>query len=215
MKLFIWVIAIIGITNLVYALDRAEWPVQYSVATGIGSVGNTISFLTGSITYINRDNDSTMIGNYFTGSYYDSTYGFFKMDHSGDLNKNIRIVGSTDRCPGSYGYRLGGTAYSTTFGYIRFDPSTVNFVYFCESDKKLRGFWYSSALGWQNFNGLSLQLETYSNIALTFSGTTNDPFFLNNRSSLGSSPFVNGPSGIQGDLRSTDLGKESVFYIVK
>ncbi len=172
--------------------------------------------MTGAVTYINKGNDSTTLGNYFTGSYYDSTYGFFRMDHSGDLSQNVRVIGSTDRCSGSYGYRLGGTAYSTTFGYIRLDPSSVNYVYFCESDQKLRGFAYSSTLGWQNFAGLSLSLETYSSIELTFSGSLNDPFFLNNRSSLSSIETPGGKAfSLQGDVVSTNTGKESVFYIVK
>lgn len=77
-----------------------------STASGIGSNGNTVSIFTGAVNYINTDNDSTTVGNSFSGSYYDSTYGSFKLDWSNNKSQNVRFMRATSRCPSGFGYEL-------------------------------------------------------------------------------------------------------------
>jgi hypothetical protein len=67
------------------------------------------------LSYINKGENSSIIGNYFSGYYYDSMLGYFKVDQSPDQSENVRIVGSTGICPSDYGYKLGGYSYSEEF----------------------------------------------------------------------------------------------------
>jgi len=39
-----------------------------------------------------------------------------------------------------------------------FDYNSSIYVYYCESDKKLHGFAYSKALGFQNFEGIGFEI---------------------------------------------------------
>ena len=131
-----------------YALDVVDTEFSPQVATSSGSSNSQVWFstggaLTGTTSYINKDNDSDIIGNYFKGYYYDTVLGFFELDWSLDASQNVRIVSSTDKCSSGYGYKVAGYAYSTVAGFIQFDYSSDIYVYYCEVDKKLHGHAYS------------------------------------------------------------------------
>ncbi len=198
-----------------YALDVVQNTVPASTATGLGSVGNTVRVFANQLSYINAGNDSTVIGNFLSGSYYDDAYGSFITNWSSNPSLNVRIVGTTTRCQSGYGYQLGGYAKSDVGGFIDFDTSATNFVYYCEATGQLYGFAYSNTLGWQNFSGIQLSTASSSNI-VTNLNRTNDPFFVTTSSTANQSPSnPTDPFAIQGDIQSLDNGKESTFYIVK
>ncbi len=93
--------------SISYALDTTSSPLPSQTSTSFGSNSGQISFLTNTVYYINKNNDSEAVGNYFSGSYYESQFGFFRLNWSEDMSKNVRIVGSTNKCPSGYGYKLG------------------------------------------------------------------------------------------------------------
>ena len=173
--------------SAVWALDTVDMNFSPQAATGSGSNNSVVWFSTGgastgTTSYINKNNDSDTIGNYLRGYYYDTQFGFFRLDwNATDTSQNVRIVSSTNKCGTGYGYKFSGFAYSDTAGLVRFDSSNDVFVYYCESDKRLHGYAYSEQIGFQNFEGLSFEIVSLSqNVpSLTFGL---DPFFVNNNS---------------------------------
>ena len=93
--------------TLSYALDVISSSIKNQSATSPGSYNSEISFLTGAASYINKNNDSDIIENYFTGAYYDSQFELFQLNWSTDTTKNVRIIGTTGKCSSGYGYKLG------------------------------------------------------------------------------------------------------------
>jgi len=207
-----------------FALDVVSTDFSTQSATSVGSNNSTVWFSTGwlsldetasgTTSYINKDNDSDTIGNYLRGYYYDTQFGFFRLDWNlVDTTKNVRIISSTDKCGTGYGYKFAGYAYGEAGGYIKFDYNNDIFVYYCESDDKLHGYAYSEHTGFQNFEGLSFEVVALSqNIPnLTFGS---DPFFVNNTSLI-----LMGLQGhltdIQGESVANQKWREVIFYIVK
>lgn len=184
---FLFFALCVSLPFLAFALDVVDTNFSPQSATGSGSNNSTVWFSTGgastgTTSYINKNNDSDIISNYLRGYYYDTQFGFFKLDwNPTDTTKNVRIVSSTDKCGGGYGYKFAGYAYSEAAGFIKFDYSNDIFVYYCESDKRLHGYAYSEHIGFQNFEGLSFEIVALSqNVPnLTFGS---DPFFINNNS---------------------------------
>lgn len=189
-----------------FALDVVSTDFSPQSATSSGSNGNTVWFstggsATGTTSYINKNNDSDTIGNYLRGYYYDTEFGFFRLDWNlTDTTKNVRIVSSTDKCGTGYGYKFAGYAYSEAAGYIKFDYNNDIFVYYCESDDKLHGYAYSQHIGFQSFEGLNFEVVALSQNSPISPFFGNDPFFVNNTSII-----LMGLSG-----RSTDIQGESV-----
>jgi hypothetical protein len=110
--------------------------------------------------YVNSWDDSTIIGNYFEWYYYDTLYGFFRLDWSSEETENVRIVDTTSACPSWVGYKLWWKAYSQYAWYIDFDYSDDNFVYYCESDGLLHGEAYSKYIGFHRFEWIGFQIAT-------------------------------------------------------
>lgn len=171
-----------------FALDVVDTNFSPQSALSSGSNNSQVSFSTGAAStgttsYWNKNNDSDTIGNYLRGYYYDTQFGFFRLDWSADATQNVHIISSTDKCGTGYGYKFGGYAQSDTAGFIKFDSDANNFVYYCESDKKLHGWAYSEHLGFQSFEGITFSILSLSqNTPTLSSGTGGDPFFVNNNS---------------------------------
>lgn len=53
--------------------------------------------------YYNKDNNSDIIWNYLSWSYYSTLYGYFDFE-------NVRFVWSTSKCQNSYWYKLAWKA---------------------------------------------------------------------------------------------------------
>ncbi|EKD44771.1 MAG: hypothetical protein ACD_71C00010G0003 [uncultured bacterium (gcode 4)] len=210
---------------IVFALDVVSTDFSSQPATSSGSNNSTVWFSTGwlsldetvsgTTSYINKDNDSDTIGNYLRGYYYDTQFGFFRLDWNlTDTTQNVRIISSTDKCGTGYGYKFGGYAYGEAGGYIKFDYNNDIFVYYCESDDKLHGYAYSEHTGFQNFEGLSFEVVALSQNTSNLPSGSGDPFFVNNTSLI-----LIGLSGrstdIQGESVANQKWREVIFYIVK
>lgn len=169
--------------NFYYAAfaDSVGYSFSNQSASQSGSNNSLISV--GSyLEYINRWDNSSIIGNYFQrGVYYDSIFWFFKTDWSSNQNQNVRIVSSTSKCSSGYGYKLGGFAYSTTAGFIDFDYSGDIFVYYCVQDASLYGYAYSPSLWFQNFQGISFDINKVQEAPTLITGTW---FFTNDTSAI-------------------------------
>lgn len=81
-------------------------------AAGVGSNHSKLSIPSTALTYIDKNDDSLLPGDYFTGRYYDSALGYFRMDWSADVSRNVKVVAPlsssqrTALCNGLQGYRL-------------------------------------------------------------------------------------------------------------
>jgi hypothetical protein len=216
----------LGVFWVVFAADYLSDSLDYGIATASGSNNSLISIVTdtgspGSVKeakYWNKWDNSTIIDNFFTGYYFDSSYGFFRLDWSANQQENIRVVSSTSACPTGYGYKIGGYARSEYFWFIDFDYSSSVYVYYCESDKKMHGYGYSETLGFQNFEGISFDI--IPNIG-GIAETTSSGIFVNDTTSLPNIGVFSGGSSnfdynsLFGDTFSLDATKESIFYIIK
>lgn len=203
------------------ALDTVSQNIPSQAAATAWWNNNTVWFSTGStstwaqyyIQYINRDNDSFILNNYLKGYYYDTQYGFFRLDwNSTNLTENVYISNSTDRCPSGYGYRFDGFAQGIDAGFMDFGYDENTYVYYCESDNKLHGYAYSPDFWLQSFEGIMFSVGS-SSTNLASMNTSIDPFFVNNSSIL-LIPDTSSQS-IQSDVSSSDWGKSTIFYIVK
>jgi len=192
----------------------------------VGSNSSIISFITSPSSastdyagyYINKWNNSTIIGNYFEWYYYDSMFWLFKLDWSSDLTQNVRIIWSTTQCPDSYWYKIGWYAYSEDFGFIDFDYSSAIYVYYCEWDQKLYWYTYNDAIGFQNFDwiGFDVVPNVDTSPVLTSSG-----IFVNDSTTIEQIQIYTWSTSnvdynaIWWDLNEFDTTKESIFYIIK
>ena len=209
-----------------YALDVVNINFSPQSATWTGSNNSQIWFstggsLSGTTSYINKNNDSDTVGNYRRWDYYDTRLGFFKLDwNTTDTTKNVRILSSTDKCSSWYGYKFWGYAESSTVGYIQFDHDINNFVYYCESDKKLHGWAYSEQTGFQSFEGISFEILAVAQNPQSLP-SWNDPLFVNNATKIlintttSSNAVQTQTNTIQGKGLAKKTGQEIFFYIVK
>jgi len=214
----------------VYAADTTYDTFSSQTSTGLGSNSSVISteyYPRPSWSwayYINRWNNSSVIGNYFEWFYFDSMLWYFEFDWSTDDDLNVRIVWSTNVCPGSYGYKLGGYSYSPAFWLMDFDYNESTFVYYCESDWFLR--WYARAEFWwfQNFEGITFDILSFSDVPIETPPWDDDTFVNPETNIDGSPPGWNSstqtnsnftPNSIQNDRFEFDVKLESLFYIIK
>jgi len=201
-KIFLGILAFLFLGIFVtFALDVVDTNFSPQSAISSGSNNSQVWFSTGgastgTTSYWNKNNDSDPIGNYFRGYYYDTQLGYFRLDwNSLDSAQNVRVIGSTDKCSVGYGYKFGGYAQSDFAGFIKFDYDSNNFVYYCQSDRKLHGWAYNEDTGFQSFEGVSFEIIALAQNPQTFSSSAgNDPFFVNNNSAI----LMNLPTNIQG-----------------
>lgn len=188
-------------------------------------VGPSITGWNGDLTYINRGNNSSIIDNYFTGYYYDTLYGYFKVDYLATMEENVRVVSSYSGCGTWYGYKLGGYAYSEYYGFVDFDFNSSVFVYYCETDSSLHGYAYSDTLGFQSFEGIDFPIEvTTSNTPIVLTSNTS---FTNDSSTILTNSDSNSSQNngqidpnysdttIQTFQGSFEPEDDSMFYIIK
>lgn len=222
-KIFFGVCVLI-VFGIVFAEDFPSFQFSDTFSTGSGSNGSQVKVFDDTpannytLEYWNKGNNSTVIGNYFRGYYYDTMLWFFRLDWSADTSENVRIIGSTGICPSGYGYKLWGYAYSESAGFIDFDYNSNIFVYYCEIDKELHGFGYSEMVGFQNFEGIGF--EIIPNIG-TVAETTGTGVFVNDTTTINDIvTFTWATSNydyntIGGDTINLDVTEESIFYIIK
>jgi hypothetical protein len=220
------------ISSLVYATDSISRYFPTSSASTLWTSASLISFstwgnsadgtLSGGTSYYNLNNDTQSVGNYLSGVYYDSNYGYFQLhwDNTTPEN-NVRVTSVSTKCGvGNYGFDLWGYAKSIDIwgdnnlvGLIKFDYSPDINVYYCDNDKKLHGYAYSEMTWFQSFEWISFEIWAIPDIVNPLT-PRNDPYFANNNSVL-VTEFTPSFNSVQSDINSTEAGKESLFYIVK
>lgn len=202
-KIFFMVMCLLYPYNFLMAVDD-----EYIIP----SIGNSsIFFSTWSIQtkYYNKDSNSDIIGNYLSGSYYSTTYGYFDFI-------DVSFVWSTSACLTGYGYRLSGKAKSETGGFIDFWYNKNTFVYYCMNDNKLYGKAYMPSLWEQIFDGITFSI--LPNLS-TPSLPTENTFFVNNVTTIFSNhvltPGDRESNRVWSDIQPLTYGSEVIFYIWK
>ena len=202
-KIFFMVMCLLYPYNFLMAVDD-----EYIIP----SIGNSsIFFSTWSIQtkYYNKNSNSDIIGNYLSGSYYSTTYGYFDFI-------DVSFVWSTSACINGYGYRLSGKAKSETGGFIDFWYNKNTFVYYCMNDSKLYGKAYMPSLWEQIFDGITFSI--LPNLS-TPNLPTENTFFVNNVTTIFSNhvltPGDRESTRVWADIQPLTHGQEVIFYIWK
>lgn len=198
---------LLTIGSIAYAFDSVSSTITYQISTGTGSNNSKISTLTGAVSYINKGDDSSISGNYFSGYYYDSVNWFYRFnwDSSNPDENNVHVAGLTDACGnGSIGYKLEGFSRGDAGGYMNFSYDNNIFVYYCTNDARLHGFAYNINEGFQNFTGIAFDINASTTNIPIVPTIVNDQNFVNNFSRI-----------LDPNAVSNDAEKISVFYIIK
>lgn len=187
---------------------------QYS--TSVWSNNSIISFTwtaTKEWYYINNEDNSAIIGNYFEWYYFDSLFWFFKLDWSANQYENVRITDSTDACTTWYWYKLWWKAFSEQAWYIDFDYNSSTFVYYCLDDGKLHGTAFSDYIWFQDFEWIWVSIV---NSITDLTQNVSDSLFMNDTTTVNiSSSSLDWIETLWWNITQTDVYKESIFYIVK
>jgi len=200
-------------------------------ASWVWSNGSVIS-VDANLEYINKWENSSVVGNYFEGLYYDSIFWYFQTDYLTDQNQNVRIIWSSNACSSGYGYKLGWYAYSSYYGFVDFDFSDDIFVYYCVDDNSLHWYSYSETIGFQNFEDISFPINIGPTATAETPSDTED--FRNDDTKIVNPNIWNtsdnpendtpeaqsensnfSPTTIQNEKADFNVERESLFYIIK
>ena len=181
---------------------------------------NSIVSVNNDLEYYNKNDNSSVVWNYFQGLYYDSIFGYFNTNWSTNKQENVRIISSYSGCPTSYGYKLWWYAYSDYFWFVDFDYNDDIFVYYCDNDQSFWWYAYSTTIGFQNFEWITLDLEstwlTEEELPQWDEDIINDD--INITGTLSGSQADNSnytQNSIQFDTIEFDTDEESTFFIIK
>lgn len=216
LSVLILVLILVLIFNVVLATT-----IETQTSTNQGSNNSLNIFSTWSedkkTKYINKDNNSDIIWDFLSGYYYNTLFGFFKLDWSTDKQKNVRIIGSTSKCWQWYWYKFSWYAKSDTAGLIDFDYNENTFVYYCLKDKKLYWKAYSHTIWYQIFDGISLEILPNFNSQII--NTNSDKIFINNTTTIFSNNIIttntNKNLNVSWETQSVKYWQEAIFYIWK
>jgi len=218
-----------------YAADVVSENFSTQTSAGTWSNGSIIS-VDSNLSYINKWNNSSVIGNYFSGFYYDSFLWYFETDWNNlNQSENVRVIWSTWKCDTWYGYKLWGYAWSSSVWFIDFDYNDDVFVYYCVDTSELEWYAYSSFAWFQNFEWISFDIEVIPTTESEEPQSSSTGTFVNESSTITDEwsiewndevPLVEDPSSkdnnsnfttdtIQNDLIEFDTKYESLFYIIK
>ena len=162
----LWCVTLLLIVWGAYAADTIVQNINGGQTSDTaGSYGNrAMTIEDGDLKFINKDGDTNVVGDYFSGYYYDPAYGAFKVD--ANTSDRIRISNTlTTQCNGNYdGYRLEGYSYNTNFGFANFNYDSNIYSYICiprdVTDDSLNTYlwWYaySPYIGFQSLSGIEL-----------------------------------------------------------
>lgn len=140
-------------TIISYVSDQSStWKWSYNHPTRIIGDDN--------VSFNNKDNDSNIIGDYFSWKYYDPMFGFFDLNKSS--SSQVRVASTDSDCSTTHNwYLLEGYSYNEDFWFVDFsgvklctpkDSDTDN----TQTNTYLTGFAYSENIGYQNFSGIIL-----------------------------------------------------------
>lgn len=189
-SLLVWIALVLVYLNVSANTPSSSLFLFAQSATWLGSNNSQIQIFPDTLEYHNAGNNSSVIGNYFVWTYYDSVYGNFQMNWSANQSQNVRVVWITSACGiGDYGYKLGWYAYSPLWWYVDFDYNDSVFVYYCENSQSLRWYAYSSQIGFQNFSGIVFDIN-HKDSALPEAPTLSTEF-VNPNSQITNTPTQN------------------------
>ena len=214
----LWIaFAVVVFKETIIVNQTASWTWSYN---------SKISFRTEAITptwtwayYINQWNNSSIIWNSFSGYYYDSIYWYFKLDWSSDIEDNVRITESTNKCTTGYWYKLDWKAKWWWAGFIDFWYDDNTFVYYCMDDNKMYGRSYGEYIWYQDFEWITL--EILPDVESLVEYVTEKDIFINDKSTIDNitSPTWKTSNAWNNELWwdkfDIDDTKESIFYIIK
>lgn len=120
---------------------------------------------------VNRDTDTSLVWDYFSGYYYDSVYGIFHTDYrelswnNSDIQKvqitNIDVSSNCNDAITHQWYKLEWFSYSEDFWAMNFNHDANNYVFICvprdENSNLLSYLWwnaFSELIGTQYFGGI-------------------------------------------------------------
>jgi len=209
---------LIWISTLVYASWSLVRDLDNSVSTWVWANGSVTEFTVDwtkwtayATKYANKEDNSSIIWNYFAWYYYDSVYWFFKLNWSDNESENVRIVNSTDKCDW-YWYKLWWYAYSEDFWFVDFSYNDDYFVYYCVWDKKLHWYAYMENIWFQNFEWITFDINPeVTSDAIQI----NDDSFVNDNTEITKPEYENDKDVINWNIQYINDRKWSIFYIVK
>jgi hypothetical protein len=208
--LWLWITIVYAATwKTVYlSHDTANWSWSNDSKIEFSVVPDWNNFAT---YYTNKEDNSSIIWNYFKGYYYDSAYWYFKLDWSSDKSKNVRIVDSTDKC-NWYWYKLWWYAYSEDFWFIDFSYDDSHFVYYCVLDKELHWYAYLDKIWFQNFDWIWFEIAPQVD---SDTGVVESDDFVNDKTEITNPYYENEDDVIWWNVQYIKDTKWSVFYIIK
>lgn len=214
-NIFLMILFFFIIWTVFWAFTSTLINIQTSTGTGSNNSKISFSWWIDAWYYVNDEDNSAIIGNYFEWYYYDNLFWFFKLDWSSNPNDNVRIVWSTSLCSTGYWYKLWWKAYSEISGYIDFNYNSTTFVYFCLDDWKLHWTSYWKYIWFQDFNWIQIWIVV--DIVDLIEKVNNDTIFKNDTTSIEKSTTITSEEieTIWWDLIQIDERKESIFYIIK
>lgn len=216
----LWII-LISMLWLWFSIVYATWSTKYlsyDKADFVWANGSEIEFSvvpdgnSFATYYTNREDNSSIIWNYFSGYYYDSVYWFFKLDWNSSWNSNnVRIINSTDKCDW-YWYKLGWYAYSENFWFVDFSYNDTYFVYYCVNDKELHWYAYLENIWFQSFEWIWFEIipEVVSDANIIESDD-----FVNDNTEITNPNYDNPEQVIHWNIQHIKDTDWSVFYIIK
>ena len=145
----------------VYAIDTIRVTLPNTSLTWETYSTQTLQILDDELFLINRDNDTSFIGDFFTWYYHDSAHWRFSMDDLGSNGVEITSTSVTDCSDNSTHswYKLSGFSYNPEFWAMNFDHDSSTYVFICitndENSWEATYIWwtaYSELIWSQNFN---------------------------------------------------------------
>ncbi len=208
--LWLWITMVYAIWTTTYlSHDTANWEWANGSIIEFSVVPDGNNFAT---YYANKEDNSSIIWNYFIGYYYDSVYWFFKLNWDSDWSpQNVRIVNSTEKCDW-YWYKLGWYAYSEDFWFVDFSYNEDYFVYYCVWDKELHWYAYLENIWFQNFDWIWFEIAPQVNSNID---TIESDDFVNDDTEITNPNYDNESEVIHWNIQHIKDTDWSVFYIIK
>ncbi len=126
-----------------------------------GTYGNrAMTIGDGDLKFINLDGNADIIGDYFSGHYYDPAFGIFEINSW--ISNRLKIIDEASwSCPPSHtDKKLEWFSYSPNFGHMDFSHSSYICIPNDATDNTLNTYiwWYaySSYIGFQSLSGILL-----------------------------------------------------------
>ena len=126
----------------------------------------TMTITDGDLKFINEWGDTNLVGDYFSGYYYDPAFGVFQANPNTSDRVRISSATSSDCSADYYGYKLEWFSYSPNFGFVDFNYDANNYSYICipadplaDIPSEVWGVAYSPSIGFQSLSGITVDIS--------------------------------------------------------